>query len=72
MPKRYTFEDTDVRIKEVLEAMKDIKDKRMYERDQCIYLLLSGVTLQKISKISNERSDTIGNYVKNFGFKLKK
>jgi len=66
IPKRYTFEDADVRINEVREAMKDTKDKRMYERYQCIYLLLSGVTLQKIPKILNRGSNTIGNYVKKY------
>lgn len=63
MPKKVTFNDTALRLEEVKEAMRDTKDKRMYERYQCIYLLLSGERRDHIAKILNRGIDTIGNYV---------
>ncbi|WP_180953721.1 hypothetical protein [Bacillus sp. T33-2] len=44
--------------------MKETKDKRLFERYQCIYLLLSGETQLNISKILNRDNGTIGDYVK--------
>lgn len=66
MPKKTTFEDTEFRLKEVETAMKDTKDKRLYERYQCIYLLLSGKSRQDITKIINRGADTVGGYVQTY------
>ncbi|GKS09871.1 hypothetical protein YDYSY3_08710 [Paenibacillus chitinolyticus] len=37
VPKLTTFENTAARLMEVDKAMKKTKDKRLYERYQCIY-----------------------------------
>jgi transposase len=66
MPKRYTFDNATARIKEVKTAMRNTTDKRMYERYQCIYLLLSGETQKNIAMILNRGTDTIGAYVKDY------
>jgi len=64
MPKRYIFEDADIRIEEVKSAMRNTTSKRMFERYQCIYLLLLGETQQNIAKILDRGPDTISSYVK--------
>ena len=72
MPKPTTFEDTEIRLKEVISAMKETRDKRLYERYQCIYLLLSGESRKDIAKIINRGLDTICSYVKTYSaFRLK-
>lgn len=63
MPKKITFTDIDVRIEAVEAAMKGTKDKRMYERYQCIFLLLSGEPRSRIAKILNRGIDTVGYYI---------
>jgi transposase len=64
MPKRIFFEDTAVRLEEIKSAMRDTNDKRLYERYQCIHLLLMGETQKYIAKLINRGVDTVGNYVK--------
>ena len=63
MPKRTTFENTDIRLNEVKIAMRETQDKRLYERYQCIYLLLSGKSRKNIATIINRGIDTVGGYV---------
>jgi putative transposase len=43
--------------------MRETKDKRLYQRYQCIYLLLSGESHENIAKILNRDIDTICDYV---------
>lgn len=64
MPKRITFEDKAVRLEEVKYAMRETDDKRLYERYQCIYLLLMGQTQKNIAKLINRGVDTVGSYVR--------
>jgi transposase len=63
MPKKIIFTDKEVRIEQVKSAMKETKDKRMYERYQCIFLLLSGEPRNRITTILNRGMDTIGFYI---------
>ena len=66
MPKKITFEDTAIRIEEVKSAMRETKDKRLYARYHCIYLLLMGETQKNIAKLINRGTDTVGNYVQDY------
>jgi transposase len=63
MPKKIRFADQEVRLEEVKIAMSDTKDKRLYERYQCIHLLLMGESQKNIAKMVNRGADTIGDYV---------
>lgn len=63
MPKKITFHDTAERVEEVKSAMRETKDKRMYERYQCIFLFLSGERRDHIAKILNRGIDTVGYYI---------
>lgn len=63
MPKLITFIDTELRIEQVKSEMKETQDKRMYERYQCIFLLLSGEPRHRIATILNRGIDTIGFYI---------
>jgi transposase len=64
MPKKIRFTDNAKRLEEVTDAMRETKSKRLYERLQCIHLLLLGESLKNIAKILNRGADTIGDYVK--------
>lgn len=64
MPKKITFEDQAVRLEEVKSAMRETKDKRLYERYQCIHLLLMGESQKNIAKLLHRGADTVGSYVR--------
>jgi transposase len=51
-------------MQKVKAAMKNTKDKRMFERYQSILLHLKGMTYEQIAGITNRSSVTIGSYVK--------
>jgi transposase len=64
--KAMLLEGTAARLEEIKAAMKEIKDKRMYERYQCIFLFLSGESRQRITTILNRNIDTIGSYIRTY------
>jgi hypothetical protein len=49
MPKKITFKDKAVGLEEIKAAMRETKDKRLFERYQCGHLLLLGES-QKTSR----------------------
>jgi transposase len=63
LTKKITFSDSEERIVQVKSMMKETKVKRMYERYQCIFLLLSGEPRHRIATILNRGMDTIGFYI---------
>lgn len=63
MPKRITFDNINTRLEEVKKAMRETHEKRLYERYQCIYLLLTGESRATIAKTINRGLDTVGNYI---------
>ncbi|RAK14853.1 putative ATPase subunit gpP of terminase [Anoxybacillus vitaminiphilus] len=50
-------------IETLLIAMKETKNKRMYERYQALYLYLQGYTKEDIAKIIGRSEKTVYNYV---------
>lgn len=51
MPKKIIFADKIERIEEVQKAMRESKDKRLFERYLCIHMLLMGESQKKIAII---------------------
>ncbi|AMA71700.1 helix-turn-helix domain-containing protein [Aneurinibacillus thermoaerophilus] len=51
-------------LQTVQQAMKQTKDKRMYERYQAISLFLQGYKYEQISAIIGRNKKTVGTYVK--------
>jgi transposase len=58
------MESMEKAIEEVKQAMKNTKDKRMYERYQAVLLHLQGYPYRKIKQILNRDMVTVGNYVR--------
>lgn len=50
-------------IETLLIAMKETKNKRMYERYQALYLYLQGYTKEDIAKIIGRSEKTVYNYI---------
>jgi len=53
-------------IQAIKKAMKEIKDKRMYQRYKVIYLHLKGNSNRDIANIESLDNHTVGIYVKNY------
>jgi transposase len=66
IPKKIIFTDKVERIGEVQIAMRETKDKRLFERYQCIHMLLMGESQKKIAKILDRGADTVGDYVQSY------
>ena len=57
------LENIPFRLEEIKSAMKNEKDKRMYERYQSVYLYLSGERREEIAVILNRHIDTVSSYI---------
>lgn len=57
------LENIPLRLKELKTAMRNEKDKRMYERYQSVYLYLSGERREQIAVILNRDIDTVTSYI---------
>lgn len=66
---KVAYENVQELLEEVKSAMKMTKEKRMYERYQCIFLYLSGERRQSIAVILNRSIDTVGNYIRAYNAK---
>ncbi|WP_268627146.1 terminase gpP N-terminus-related DNA-binding protein [Paenibacillus alvei] len=51
--------DKHIELKEVSEAMKQAKERRMYERYQAIYLYLKGTSMTANADILNRNRMTV-------------
>lgn len=54
------------RLEEVLKAMKQAKDRRMYERYQAVYLHLKGTHPAEIASIINRSMKTVKGYIRSY------
>lgn len=52
-----------IELENVTAAMKQVKDRRMYERYQAIYLHLKGNSMTVIADILNRNRMTVSNYI---------
>ncbi len=50
-------------LEKVTEAMKQAKERRMYERYQAIYLHLKGTSMTAIAEILNRNRMTVSSYI---------
>jgi transposase len=50
-------------LQEVTQAMKQAKERRMYERYQAVYLQLRGKTVQEIAETLNRSAATVKSYI---------
>ncbi|WP_342549989.1 helix-turn-helix domain-containing protein [Paenibacillus sp. FSL P2-0089] len=55
--------DKHTELEKVTEAMKQAKERRMYERYQAIYLHLKGTSMLEIAGILNRNRMTVSNYI---------
>lgn len=56
--------DTHAELEKVTEAMKQAKERRMYERFQAIYLYLKGTSMTAIAEILNRNRMTVSSYIR--------
>lgn len=66
MKQSVPYQDIDQCIEEVENAMKQEKDRRLYERYQAISLHLKGYTNKAVADILCRTNVTIGTYVKRY------
>lgn len=64
MNKTLREDNQNPEIQAIKMAMRETKNKRMFERYQAILLHLHGVTYDQISIIIGRSTVTVGNYVK--------
>jgi transposase len=64
MKMKVPYENVQRLLEEAKSAMKTTKEKRMFERYQCIFLYLSGERRESIATILNRSLDTVGNYIR--------
>ncbi|REE77726.1 transposase [Paenibacillus taihuensis] len=50
-------------LEEVTQAMKQVKERRMYERYQAVYLHLKGTSMTEIAGILNRCRMTVSSYI---------
>jgi transposase len=50
-------------LNELKEAMKQAKERRMYERYQAIYLYLKGKSVKEIAETLDRSDETVNNYI---------
>lgn len=55
--------DRHIELENVTAAMKQVKDRRMYERYQAIYLHLKGNSITAIADILNRNRMTVSHYI---------
>ncbi|SEP15785.1 Transposase [Paenibacillus sophorae] len=55
--------DKHTELEKVTEAMKQAKERRMYERYQAIYLYLKGTSMTAIADILNRNRMTVSSYI---------
>ncbi len=55
--------EKQIELEKVIEAMKQAKDRRMYERYQAIYLHLKGTSMTAIADILNRNRMTVSSYI---------
>jgi transposase len=55
--------EKQIELEKVTEAMKQVKDRRMYERYQAIYLHLKGTSMTAIADILNRNRMTVSSYI---------
>jgi transposase len=55
--------EKQIELEQVAEAMKQARERRMYERYQAIYLYLKGTAMTEIADILNRNRMTVSNYI---------
>lgn len=55
--------DKHTELEKVIAAMKQTKERRMYERYQAIYLHLKGTSMTAIADILNRNRMTVSSYI---------
>ncbi len=58
--------DTQIQLNELKQAMKQTKDRRLFERYQAVYLYLDGHTMNEVAQIIGRTRKTVSSYVSSY------
>lgn len=58
--------DTQIQLNELKHAMKQTKDRRLFERYQAVYLYLDGHTMNEVAQIIGRTRKTVSSYVSSY------
>ena len=58
--------DTQIQLNELKQAMKQTKDRRLFERYQAVFLYLDGHTMNEVAQIIGRTRKTVSSYVSSY------